>query len=376
MTRHTDLVSTVIPVFNRARLLEEAVGSVLAQTYRPIEIVIVDDGSTDDTPQVAQALAARHPEIVRYVRKDNGGCAQARNAGLAVARGEFIQLLDSDDLLLPEKFAQQVRGLREYPECGVSYCCTREYVMGDPLPTRSARRTGDTFVKLFPALLAGRIWGFPSPLFRGEAIDTAGPFLEVLTFADWEFECRLAARGVRAHHCRSFLAETRILHHAEGRKRGRPRVVWVRDSAAMHEAILGHARQAGVEASALNVFAHRLFAVGRQAASVGLEREAARSLELALSISLDPWQRRRIQAYQFVGQRAGWHRTGRLSEGFERIIPPIGRAFVAFVARWHRRASLAAQAVSGTPVGSWPRRLTTLWNERPSRPIERGSVLP
>jgi glycosyltransferase involved in cell wall biosynthesis len=376
MKRQRDLVSTIIPVFNRPRLLVEAVSSVLAQTHRPIEIIIVDDGSTDDTSRVARAMAAEHPQIIRYVRKDNGGCAQARNTGLRLATGEFIQLLDSDDLLLPEKFAAQVQGLREHPECGVSYCYTHEYVAGDPRPSRSARRTGETFTQLFPALLDGRIWGFPSPLFTSAAIDAAGPFIESLTFADWEFECRLAALGVRADHCRLWLAETRLLHAREGRKRGRPRAESVRDNAAMHALILGHARRAGMRPAELDRFARRLFAVGRQCASVGLQHEAASSLELALEIARDPWRRRRIRAYRAAADRIGWHAVGRMSEAIERVFPPIARAAVAFATTWRRRGSLAARAVAGTPVASWPRRLHMLWIDRPSRTAERGSVLP
>src|SRR5947207_15526114 len=95
------LVTTIIPVHNRPRLLGEAVASVLAQTYRPIEIIIVDDGSTDDTPAVVDAMAARHPSVVRAIHQPNAGPGAAREAGRRMARGEFIQYLDSDDGLLP-----------------------------------------------------------------------------------------------------------------------------------------------------------------------------------------------------------------------------------------------------------------------------------
>src|SRR4051795_5577813 len=94
------IVSTIIPVFNRPAMLREAVASVLAQTYRPIEIIIVDDSSTDDTPVVIDELAARHPEV-RGIRRPNGGPGLARESGRGEARGEFIQYLDSDDLLMP-----------------------------------------------------------------------------------------------------------------------------------------------------------------------------------------------------------------------------------------------------------------------------------
>src|SRR5437588_4041721 len=99
------LVSTIIPVFNRPALLVEAVASVLAQSYRPIEIIIVDDGSTDATPEVADRLAKQRAGIVRVIHIANGGPGLAREAGRLAARGGYIQHLDSDDLLLPEKFA-------------------------------------------------------------------------------------------------------------------------------------------------------------------------------------------------------------------------------------------------------------------------------
>src|SRR5690348_2665066 len=105
------LVSTIIPVHNRAALLREAVASALAQTYRPIEIIVVDDGSTDQTRQVCDELAAQYPQEIRVIHQANTGPGLAREAGRRVARGEFLQYLDSDDLLLPEKFARQVAGL-------------------------------------------------------------------------------------------------------------------------------------------------------------------------------------------------------------------------------------------------------------------------
>src|SRR6516162_5891082 len=106
------LVSTIIAVHNRPLLLREAVASVLAQTYRPIEIIIVNDGSTDETGREAEALAVIHPEV-RAIHRENGGPGAARETGRLVAQGEFIQYLDSDDLLLPSKFERQVAGLRQ-----------------------------------------------------------------------------------------------------------------------------------------------------------------------------------------------------------------------------------------------------------------------
>ena len=147
------LVTTVIAVYNRPQLIVAAVTSVLAQSYRPIEVIVVDDGSTDGTGAVCDSLAAAHPAIVQVLHRPNGGLGSALNAGLGTARGEFIQFLDSDDLIMPEKFAMQVAALRDHPECGLSYCYVREYVLGEPWSDRPARRSGETFERLFPALV-------------------------------------------------------------------------------------------------------------------------------------------------------------------------------------------------------------------------------
>jgi glycosyltransferase involved in cell wall biosynthesis len=98
------LISCIVPVFNGERYLGEAIDSILAQTYRPVEIIVVDDGSTDGTA----AVAARYGDRIRYVRQNNGGAPTARNLGLSVAMGEFVAFLDSDDLWHPEKLQRQM----------------------------------------------------------------------------------------------------------------------------------------------------------------------------------------------------------------------------------------------------------------------------
>jgi glycosyltransferase involved in cell wall biosynthesis len=109
------LVSVVIPTYNRAYVLGDAIRSVLAQTYRPLEVIVVDDGSKDNTEEVVRAFR----DEVRYVRQENAGVAAARNVGFTLARGEFIGLVDSDDRWLPWKVALQVAFMGRHPDVGM-----------------------------------------------------------------------------------------------------------------------------------------------------------------------------------------------------------------------------------------------------------------
>ena len=115
--RFKPLVTILIPVFNRAGPLAEAVQSCLAQTWRPIEILIIDDGSTDDVEGALRPFGTQ----VRLIRKPNGGVASARNLGLREARGDFIQLLDSDDLLCPTSLESKIAAFAAIADVDLCY---------------------------------------------------------------------------------------------------------------------------------------------------------------------------------------------------------------------------------------------------------------
>ena len=110
-------MTALIPTYNCAPFLPEAIESALAQDYAPIEIVVADDGSTDRTPQVLEAFADR----IRYVTIPHGGAGAARNAALRASSGSLIAFLDADDVWLPGKISAQVRIMRERPEVGVCH---------------------------------------------------------------------------------------------------------------------------------------------------------------------------------------------------------------------------------------------------------------
>lgn len=120
-------ISVIIPTFNRKKYLGEAIESVLEQNYQPIEIIIIDDGSTDNT----ETLIKKYPEV-HYVYQENIGQAAARNRGIALAKGEYLAFLDSDDLWLPGKLHLQMNHMQNHPEVKmlfghVQQFCTDEY---------------------------------------------------------------------------------------------------------------------------------------------------------------------------------------------------------------------------------------------------------
>jgi len=110
-------VSVIIPTFNRANLLAQAIDSVLSQSYTDFELIVVDDGSTDAT----QALLSQYRGRIRYLFQENRGVSAARNLGIKAARGLYICLLDSDDLWLRDKLKEQMRLMKGDPKIRVSY---------------------------------------------------------------------------------------------------------------------------------------------------------------------------------------------------------------------------------------------------------------
>jgi len=135
-------VSIVTPFLNAAAFIEEAVDSVLAQTYPHWELLLVDDGSTDGSTAIARARAAAHPHRIRYLTHDgraNKGASASRNLATTVARGEFVAFLDADDVYLPNKLADQVPLLEAHPEAGMLYAATEYWYSWTGRPEDRAR---------------------------------------------------------------------------------------------------------------------------------------------------------------------------------------------------------------------------------------------
>lgn len=309
--RIPDLVSTIIPVFNRPEMLRQAVGSVLAQTYRPIEILVVDDGSTDETPKVAEALSAEYPGEVRFLRKENSGPGPTREAGRQLARGEFIQYLDSDDLLCPGKFAAQVTALHEHPECGVAYGRTRLTDMTGTVLADPFKWTGRLVPTLFPRLLVDRWWCTHTPLYRRSVCDAVGPWSDLRFSQDWEYDGRVGAMQVKLVWCDTPVSDHR--QHFTQRQTGDGKWLSPADRVRFFELLLEQALQAGVERSGPEIhhFSRWVFFHARQCGALGDEQAARACYALA--------RRARqhgdfgMNAYRWFAAVAGWRSAGRWS---------------------------------------------------------------
>jgi glycosyltransferase involved in cell wall biosynthesis len=310
-----DLVSTIIPVHNRPSLLREAVVSALAQTYRPIEIIIVDDGSTDETVREADALAEAHSEV-RAIHRQNGGPGAARETGRLAARGEFIQYLDSDDLLVPIKFELQVAGLRRSSDCAASYGKTRFYAYGDRPTDVAWKRTGERISTMFPSFLQSRWWDTSTPLYRRRTTDLAGPWTGLRNEEDWEYDCRIASKGARLHYCDAFVSDTRATFGYQLSMGGSSDPEKLRHRAAAHKLILEHALAARIphETSEMQHFAREVFLLARQCGAAGLADEARILFDRARQASGTERSRGIDFLLYGVGARlVGWRAMGRLA---------------------------------------------------------------
>jgi len=185
------LVSVIIPSFNCAQYLADAVRSVFGQTYSALECVVIDDGSTDHTSDVLEELLTHYP-LLKVAKKVNGGLSSARNMGLRLCSGSYLSFLDADDVLLPDKIEPQVKVFNANPEVDLVY--------GDYLIASEKLDALAVFVAEMPRELdpfdafCFRNWFGPMvPLIRRRLSDKIGEFDEQLAAAeDWDYWIRCA----------------------------------------------------------------------------------------------------------------------------------------------------------------------------------------
>jgi glycosyltransferase involved in cell wall biosynthesis len=205
----TDRVSCIIPVHNGERFLREAIDSILAQSHPPSEIVVVDDGSSDRTPEVARGY---EPEIT-YLHQEQAGPAAARNAGLAAAAGEFIAFLDADDKWRSEKLERQLLRFGTQPDLGVCVTLVQNFWESE-MAEEAARFSDHPRSRPMPG------YSTVTMLTRREVFEAVGAFNAALAHGDsaeWFLRCEEA--GVMTDLMPEVLVDRRL--HRDNRSRRR-----------------------------------------------------------------------------------------------------------------------------------------------------------
>lgn len=193
------LISIVIVSYNRAHFLPEALDSIRRQTFGNYEIILVDDGSTDNTKEITENYSG-----VRYIYQEHAGVSRARNTAVKAAKGKWIGMLDSDDLWQEEKLQKQIEYLRIHPDCRIVFCNYSNFtdIPEDKLDERQ-RETLKTVTK----------WCLPSALIDVGLFNEIGLFDETLEYGedtDWVF--RLKFLKVNTEHCVNEVLYFRRVH--------------------------------------------------------------------------------------------------------------------------------------------------------------------
>ena len=182
-------VSVIIPTYNRGWTIGEAVDSVLAQDYRDFELIVVDDGSTDNTPQVLDAYRG----AIKVFRQENKGVSAARNRGISEASGRFIAFLDSDDLWLPQKLSRQVEFFNTTPDALI--CQTEEVWIRSGVRVNPKKRHKKPSGMIFEPSLALCLVSPSAVMIRRSLLEIVGNFDEALPACeDYDLWLRISCR--------------------------------------------------------------------------------------------------------------------------------------------------------------------------------------
>jgi len=192
------IVSVIMPVFNAGQFIAEAVDSVIKQTFNRWELIIVNDGSTDDTRSIAEKYVAADARI-KLITQENKKLSAARNTGITAAKGEWIAFLDADDFWVPEKLEKQLAATEKHPAAGVIFSDGFVFYNND---VKTAQHYGTVVGYFAPADIykleyRGNYIPVLSVLVKKKELDTVGPQDEKLRACeDWDYWLRLALQGV------------------------------------------------------------------------------------------------------------------------------------------------------------------------------------
>lgn len=205
------MISVIIPSYNYGHLIADTINSILKQSYSDFEVIVINDGSKDNTEEIVNAIAAMDNRVSCH-SFPNTGLGASRNRGLEIAKGDFIQFLDADDLLEPLKFEEQLKLFAQYPEVDVVYGSVR-YFIKDPADPNDRLLTywgkneewmpkvagnGRSFLS---QVLKGNFSHLSSPLFRRSIVNKVGVFdNDVSAVADYHFLLRCVIADAVFHY--------------------------------------------------------------------------------------------------------------------------------------------------------------------------------
>lgn len=327
------LVSVIIPAYNRAGVILETLESVADQTYRPIELVVVDDGSTDDTRAAVEEWGQNHAEdqglALRVFTQRHAGAPSARNLGLIECRGEYVQYLDSDDLLHPEKLDRQVVRLASDMDADLAYSGTASFTKVADWKAAPFAGLPPSRVRSLVALLSMRgSWDNLSGIYRRRACQTIGPWNErAPMLQDWDYNVRFLLGDPHV----DYVAGTLSLHRWALDDRitaTRLSEVSLRGAYGLQIEWVSWINAAGqLDEETQKILADLLFGVAREALLQGYVRLAQEVVDSLSSLSLKPSRPRNFAAYAILSRLPGQlgPRLARLLRRAVQLNPAIGR---------------------------------------------------
>jgi len=313
------LVSVIIPVYNRPELVREAIMSCLLQTQETLEIIVVNDGSTDEkTIATLEELSNKWRKVLTIYSQKNGGPGIAREQGTKMAKGEFIQYLDSDDLLLEDKLQLQAEKLEEVSNSDICYMISYQidYAFIPPLWSGPMRLSGCRKNGLFPDLLNQRWWTTSSPLYRKKLINKLAAWTALKNEEDWVFDAHAGSLGIGLCWVEKEGSLRRInISQDHLSNNGYIDKEKLKDRISAKEVLYRFALNYGIRPKdkEMKIFSRECFFLARQTAGLGMEAESKKMLRVAKESSgkknfFNP----SYITFEIIGQLIGWNNSARI----------------------------------------------------------------
>lgn len=205
-------VSIITPAYNGAKYIAETIDSVRKQTFQDWEMIIVDDGSVDDTKAVVQRFQEQHPEKIKYFYQTNGGSGKARNTGIRMTTGEFVAFLDADDIWMPQKLEKQMSFFKNNPDIDLVY--TNATVINnigqEKWPYVKKREYHFPPEDIYRQLLLRNFIPFSSVVARRKVIAEVGYFVDVIKYSEDSDLLIRIAKDYRIKYLNEFLTKYRV----------------------------------------------------------------------------------------------------------------------------------------------------------------------